>query len=221
MSENSKYISENVGEIARIFLRGQTWHVTIQYKGRQIRRSLKTLNKRQARAKALEMERELTEKSLSRLAQLRPVSIEEIANRLIESCETEGRRPRTLEKYRQVLHRLVRFANENCVHELQDFDIDIVDRYRRMRKVDGAQLRTVYTEIGILRRLVSFARSRRLIFENPLKGLKMNKPKGNPQPCWSPTEIEKILENASPVHRSIFSLLSVTGMRIGELRWLT
>ncbi len=73
----------------------------------------------------------------------------------------------------------------------------------------------------MIRRLLLFAKTRRMIEEDPLEGLRLTEPKTEPQPFWNQDEVDQILKASSPVHRSAFTFLAETGMRIGELQWLT
>ena len=64
-------------------------------------------------------------------------------------------------------------------------DLKFVDAYRKMRADDGAAPRTRYTETVVVRQLINFALSRDLLATDPLKGLKLVKPKPTKQPCWT------------------------------------
>src|SRR5260370_10895532 len=96
-----------------------------------------------------------------------------------------------------------------------------MDAYRGERVEAGAAPKTVYTESVVIRQLVNFALSRGLINDDPLKELRLKKPKPSPQPCWTQTEVEKILSASCEPERSRFLVLADTGMRVGELRYLT
>jgi integrase len=73
----------------------------------------------------------------------------------------------------------------------------------------------------ILRQLVNFALSRKIITAAPLGKLRLKKPKLRPQPSWSRAEVDQILAAARKPHRSMLPLLAETGMRVGELKHLT
>ena len=212
---------ERVGEVATIYLRGNTWWVNLQYCGRQIRKSLKTRNKKEARAKAIALERELMSGSQPAAPRKKKVTIAEVVVELIQSCEAEDRRPKTITKYRQVLERFVDFAMEENVVELSDVNLRLIDQYRNWRKQQGAKPKTIHNELGVIRRLMLFAKTRRLVSHDPLEGLRLVEPKTDPQPCWTPDEVEVILAKAFPKNRPVYTLLTETGMRIGELQWLT
>ena len=212
---------ERVGEIASIFNRNGVWYINMQFHGKQIRKSLKTSNKKEARARALALEREHLKGDTVKTVDSEPVQIADAIEALIQSCEAEDLRPKTISKYKQVLKGVAEFAESRNLYKLEQLDIRFVDAYRQFRKQKGAKPKTIHTELGVIRRLLLFAKTRRMIEENPLEGLRLTKPKTEPQPFWNQDEVDQILKASSQVHRPVFTFLSETGMRIGELRWLT
>lgn len=68
---------------------------------------------------------------------------------------------------------------------------------------------------------MKFALSRKLFDTDPMAGFTLKKPKPTRQPCWTAAEVEKILAAAPPDVRPALTLLAETGMRFGELQWLT
>src|SRR5262245_46222544 len=56
-NQNNEY--EQVGEFVRIFQRGDKWYANFQVAGQQKRQSLKTTSKKEARRRALRIERDL------------------------------------------------------------------------------------------------------------------------------------------------------------------
>ena len=120
---------------------------------------------------------------------------------------------------------IIALAARRRVKTIQDVDLAFADAFRAERKRfetdKEASERTVHNDLVLLRQLVNFARRRKLIQLDPLLGLELEKPKGLPQPCWSNDEVERILATASEPQRSQLTLLAETGMRVGELKWLT
>ena len=66
------------------------------------------------------------------------------------------------------------------IRDMSGVDLQFVDDYRRMR-VDAAA-KAHYTETIVVRQVVSFALSRDLLPADPLKGLRLKKPKPTRQP---------------------------------------
>jgi integrase len=140
---------------------------------------------------------------------------------------TEGRADKTLKKYRFALKLIAECAAKCGVQKVSQFDIRFVDRFRKARK-DGelsksrpAKPKTVFQDTVLLRQLVNFALRRKLIASDPLAGLTIKRPPMTPQPCWSQSEVDQILTLAEPLYRAPLTILARTGMRVGELMWLT
>lgn len=213
--------NEKVGVHTSIYLRNGVWYLNAQIRGKQKRISLKTTNKKKARSKALDLERQLLEGDTKKTVSSELVSIADGIEALIQSCEAENLRPKTIAKYKQVLKDVNDFAESQDIYYLDQLDFRFVDAYRKFRKQQGAKPKTIHTEMGVIRRLVRFAKTRRLIAEDPLEGLRLSEPKTEPQPFWNHEEVDQILKSCSKLHRGLFAFLAETGMRIGELRWLT
>ncbi len=129
---NTNY--ERVGEIASIFNRNGVWYVNMQFRGKQIRKSLKTSNKKEARARALALEREHLKGDSVKTINTEPALITDAVDELIQNCETEDLRPKTISKYKQVLKGVDEFAESRNVYKLEQLDVRFVDAYRQYRK---------------------------------------------------------------------------------------
>ena len=210
---------ESVGDLVRIFQRGKTWYANFQHDGRQCRTSLKTKNKKEARRRALRLEAELLEDRYEHCTSA--PSIESVITQCLKHARTEGRAQKTLQKYEDVYGRVLQLTNELRRKDILGIDIRFVDEFRHRRVEAGKAPKTVYNDTMILRGLVNFALTRSMIKKDPLAGLKLKEPKPRPQPCWSPGEVEQILESCSDGQRPALTILADTGQRIGELIWLT
>jgi integrase len=73
----------------------------------------------------------------------------------------------------------------------------------------------------IIRQLVNFAKSRRLVVIDPLAGLRLREPKPAPQPCWTQDEVDQILTSSNQPSQAALTILAHTGLRVGELKHLT
>ena len=135
--------------------------------------------------------------------------------------KSEGRAPKTIQKYQNVFDRLEDLANCRSVTKISAVNLDLVDAYKSRRVKDEAASKTIHTEVVVIRQLVNFAISRDMIAVDPLKQLKLKKPKLRPQPCWSRQQVEQIIAAAKEPQQSMLTILADTGMRVGELKWLT
>jgi len=140
---------------------------------------------------------------------------------LLAVCESEERAQKTLDKYRGVLQRVIELSDELGLTDILQIDLQFIDRYRQHRREAKRSPKTIHTEVAIIRQLTKFAKSHRLISEDPLDGLKNRKPKRTPQPFWTHEESQQILSVAQEPQRSVYTFLNESGMRIGEVQWLT
>lgn len=176
--------------------------------------SLATSNKQEARRRAMLIDVKLTSGEWK--PTIESVTVQQAVNCYLEMLEIEGRSAKTLTKYHAV-----ELARERHIKDMTGLDIRFLDAYRKQRTQDGAAEKTKSTELVIVRQLVLFAMSRNLLAHDSHRGLKLKKPNPTKQPLWTRAEVERILD-ASPVEvRPAFIMLAETGMRFGELAWLT
>lgn len=208
-----------MGEYVRIYMRGSTWHCTFQFRKRPHRESLGTANKKEARRRAAKIDVRLSAGEWKPAVEA--VGVREAAEAYLSILTTEGRAATTLSKYAGVLGRVARLAESRRVRDVSGLDLTFLDAYRKLRADAGAAGKTRYTECVILRRLVRFALSRNMLAADPMRGAKMPKPKPTRQPCWTAEEVARILAAAPEGVAQPPTLLAETGVRFGELAWLT
>lgn len=218
---NSEAAYERIGDRVSIFQRGKRWYANYQCDGEQIRQSLKTTSKKQARQNALVLEGKLIEGRYERPC--KAPSIEGVFSEYVSSLKAQGRAKKTLSAVELVQRRVLALARQRQIRTVDRIDLSFVDAYRNMRTAGDKKPadKTMATELVIIRQMVNFALSRGKIQQDPLKGLKLKKAKPRPQPCWTRSEVARILAASSGPHRPSLVLLAESGMRVGELRWLT
>ena len=136
--------------------------------------------------------------------------------------KAEKRAPKTLAKYNAVMDRVEELAGRLQRKTMAEIDLQFIDAYRKDRADAEAAARTTYNETMIIRQLVNFAKSRRLVVTDPLIGLKLREPKPAPQPCWTEDEVACILAAAgSTPYQLAYTILADTGFRVGESKYLT
>src|SRR5207244_4379733 len=131
------------------------------------------------------------------------------------------RKLKTLSKYEEVLQGALNLALERRIASLEGLDLRFMDAYRRRLADDGNAEKTRYNKSTIIRQLINFALSRNMLATDPMKGLKLKKPKPTKQPCWTYEQVQQILAASPDEVRPALTLLAETGMRFGELAWLT
>jgi integrase len=213
---------EKIGDAVSIFQRGRKWYANFQFDGKQHRQSLKTTSKKQARTKAIRIDAEI---SVGRYAkQLKAPTIESVAVAYLSYLRTERKAKKTLQKVELVKRRLLDLAERRKAKSILDINLAFIDAYRAeavAREHKPAQPKTVLNETVVIRQIVNFALSRKLITTDPLQGLKLKKVKSKSQPCWTRTQVEQILAVTELPHKSALTMLAETGMRVGEAKWLT
>jgi len=150
-----------------------------------------------------------------------------VIERYLQYLSSEGRSSKTLTKYEFCFDLLQKVAAKHRIAaRISDIGLGIVDSYRSMRaagddKLRPAKAKTIYADTVIVRQLVNFSISRGMIAEDPLKNLKIKKPKRTTQPCWTRAEVDRILAVAKPPYDLPLIFLAETGARVGEAKWLT
>lgn len=210
---------EAVGEIVSIFLRGKTWYANYQLDGRQHRKSLSTTSLKEARRQAIRLEADILTGRFKQHSEV--ATIAEAVAAYKESLRTEKRAKKTIVKYDKVLDRVLALAESLKAKTMDRMNLAFMDRYRSMRVKEGRADKTIYNEATVVRQLVNFALAREMVFHDPMKGVKLKKPRPTSQPCWTLDEVRSILAAAPGYLKPALTLLAETGMRFGELAWLT
>jgi hypothetical protein len=167
-NEQPRNRSERIGEMVRIFLKGNTWWANYQVNRRQRRRSLHTTSKKESRRRALLLEADILRGQVQHEAQTGGIGSTVEAYR--SYCKTEKRAPKTLVKYNKILDRVQDLAGQRRRKTMAGIDLQFIDAYRSQRTESGAAPKTIYNETMIIRQLVNFAKSRRLLLSDPLAG---------------------------------------------------
>jgi integrase len=122
-------------------------------------------------------------------------------------------------KYRGVFDLLIDYLARHNVTKLAQVTAAHFDRYRAEQK-ETKYPKTVYCEGVLVKQLFKWARTRKLIADNPLAGIKLNKPPLEPKAGPSLKQVDRILSAAETPLRSQLAVLAFTGMRAGELQRL-
>jgi integrase len=213
-----------IGDRVRIFTRGSTWYANFQANGKQRRISLKTTSRKQARRQAIRLETQLDEGTYNQRKKpprKKAPSINTVTDRYLDYLRTERKAAKTIQKDSLVVRRLTDLARRRNAKSTLDIDLSFVDAYRSERVAAGAGSGTISNETVIIRQIINFALSRKLLRRDPLAGLKLKKPKPAEQPCWSRAEVDQILTACKGPLRNALVVLAETGMRLGEAKWLT
>jgi site-specific recombinase XerD len=217
--ENSKcrHEYELIGEVVSIFCRGSVWYANYVCQGKQYRPSLRTKSKKQARRLAIRLEAEILE------GRHKQQSVAPAIKTVLDAYEAhliaEGRAPTTLAKVRLVARQVLALAEQRGAKNIAAIDLAFIDAYVSERKFKTAK--TKLNHLVLIRQAINFARSRKLIAEDPLAGLQLEKVKPRLQPCWTRPQVDQILARADGQYKVSLVLLAESGLRFGELQSLT
>jgi len=208
-----------IGERVRIYPRGKkkTYCADFWYDGKHHRRSLKTRNFKIARKKALQLEAQLIDGDLQ--PSPTPVALDKAIDAFVEHVQTEGRRPKTITKYKGVFQIFREFTERKNAFRLSQVTLALVDEYRAFRK-PNLSVKSMHNEGVMLKSLLKWAKQRKYIRENPLVEMKLERPRLEPRGGPTRAQVERILKMAREPRRTQYAVLAFTGMRSGELQRL-
>lgn len=135
------------------------------------------------------------------------------------SLTTAGRARKTTVKYAGVFKIFCEFLGRKRVTQLHQVTASHFDAWRAERR-DIRHAKTVYTESEIVKQLFKWAKSRKLVADDPLAGIKLDKPRAEPKAGPSFAQVLAILAAADEPLRTWLFVLICTGMRVGELQRL-
>ncbi len=208
-----------IGERLTIFPRGgkKIWCADFWQDGMHRKVSLKTSNRKVAIERATKLAAELTGGTYHQPP--KPINLKEVVESYLSYQKTEDRARRTLVKYRGTFKLFLAYLERHRITQLGQVTAGHFDRYRAMRK-ETRRPKTIYNESVIIKQLFKWSQSRKLLMENPLLGIKLNKPPTEPKEGPTLSQLNQILTSAEEPLRSHLAVLAFTGMRAGELQRL-
>ena len=164
-----------VGDRVTIYPRGKKKNYVADFfqDGKHRRKSLLTPNKKVAIERATVLSFDL-DTGVHRQTPP-PVEFAAVIDQYLAVLTTNGRDPKTLGKYRGQLNSFRRFLAERGVSKLHAIKAVHFDAGRAGR-TDVVKPGTVHDESILVKQLFKFARSRKLIGENPLVDIKLQEP---------------------------------------------
>jgi integrase len=208
-----------IGYHVTIYPRGKKaiWIADFFRNGQHCRQSLKTANKRIAIARAQKLEAELASGTFEQPPPA--LTVAQAVEDYLAYHRTEGRASKTLVKYRGVLTTLCDFLASQRVTRLHEFTATHFDRFRAARKRNH-HVKTMYLEGVLVKQLMKWCKSRKLIRENAISDFKLVKPPLMPKDGPTMVQINSILTSSRGQFMVMLALLAFTGMRSGELQRL-
>jgi integrase len=208
-----------VGDRVVIFPRGRSRIYTAEFHhdGRHCRRSLRTRNRKVAIQRASLLDAELVSGSYETPPP--PTTIGSAMEEYLAHLETENRRRRTIQTYRNALVAFRDYSTSKHVGRLHQVTPGTFDGFRAELKV-GRSARTVFNQSFVVKMFMSWCRTRRLLAENPLADYPLKMPMPVRKPVPSIVDVWKILDACEAPLLWHLSMIAFTGMRSGECRQL-
>lgn len=208
-----------VGNLTTIYRRGKKRTYTADFwtNGRHCRRSLKTTNLKVARTRAIKLETELLAGNLA--APVKRVAIGNAISAYVAFLTTEGRRPKTVQKYSSFLATFCEFCLRANVECLAEINPSLIDRFRAVRKPTHS-VKSMHNEAVMLKGFVAWCVGRHLLEANPMAAMRFSRPVLPPRGGPSLDEIKQVLAIAKEPRGTQIAVLAFTGCRTGELQRL-
>jgi integrase len=218
MNNNPKRI--RVGDRVTIYPRGKNKTYVADYwqNGKHCRRSLETRNFKVARQRAVQLDVQLANGGVTSPTSSK--ALDESVAAFLSHLGTEGRRPRTVKKYRGFLAMFTQFAADRDVRRPSQVAALHIDQFRALRKQGHSSPKTMHNDGVMLKSFFRWCKQRKLIAESPMAEMTFHKPISEPKGGPSLAEIDKILAAANEPRRTQLALLAFAGLRSGELQRL-
>lgn len=211
--------NDRVGDRITIKPRGKKkfYSASFWQDGEHKRVSLKTANRKVAIQHATKIAAELHEGCY------RPaptaIGFQSAAESYITTLKTNGRARKTTVKYEGIFRIFAEFLDRRRVAKLHQVTAVHFDSWRTERQAIR-HAKTVFTESVVVKQLFKWSKLRKLILEDPLAGLALNKPPLVPKCGPSLNEVDAILASAEAPLRNWLVVLAFSGLRVGELQRL-
>lgn len=213
------------------------WYIQYNHpSGGQRKKSLRTKNIKEARRKAWETVSKLHTGEIGPTA-LRGPRIKDAMEGFLNDRRRIGRRKSTITEYRRTLEQLHQFATESGITRLDHLTPTHMEQFETLLREKGIALKretrtrgrpakknkstSVHEKIKLVKSLTKWAVEMRKLRENPISGFKLPADGDPDNYCYKPAEVQEICKHAGPFFGDVFRFLALTGLRQGELMWLT
>ena len=231
-AKDNRYYAEDKRPVGK-----GTWYVFYyDFRGKKVRQRIGP-NKRPAELAKGDIEAKLEKQRAGLLdpeQEVQRIRAVEYAKRLPDFLKTEGKAPKTINRYAGVFEKLCQFIQQTDSHVkyLDQIDAPLIERYKDNRREqhvtrnghpnapiqNGVSPRTLNNELTFLHTLFNLAKSRGYIRRNPLQDVrKLSAQKGKHYEPLTEEQIRKLLDTADTSLRPILLTFLLTGMRTGEL----
>ncbi len=214
-----------------------SWYVQYNHPSEgQKKQSLKTRNTKEARRKAWEIILKLRSGEIGASVRRGPRVLEAVEGFLADKRRI-GRRESTIREYRRGLEQFCQFTTELGIARLDQVTPTHLQEYEAQLRATGITIKretttagrpakknksaSVHEKIKLIKSLMKWAVAMRKLRENPISGYQLPADSPPENYCYTAAEVRGICEQAGPFFADVFRFLALTGLRQGELIWLT
>jgi integrase len=203
------------------------WVAEFHWRGSHCRKALDTRRLKTARKLAARIETALQEGTYGSSCGTKksPVRsncemrVTTAVEEFVKYKEVEGKRRKTIIKYRSTLKLFCSFCDQRGISSIADVSLRHCDAFRAQRAA-GVAAKTLHNDLVMLKTFLDWVAKRKLITENPLAGETFLKPRYRPRGGPTLEQVNQILAHLKGARRVAVAILAFTGMRSGELQRL-
>ncbi|MEE9615040.1 MAG: tyrosine-type recombinase/integrase [Thermodesulfobacteriota bacterium] len=194
-----------------LYKRGKVWWMSFICKGRQVRRSTETTNKKLAE--------KIYAKCVTQVAEGKWFDIDEGRRRTFEelSAKYEAQEFKELKSWQTVQSYLKQLKDFFGPYPLSDITPALIDEFKQMRKGKGVKPATINRQLNILKRMFNLAK-KRWMWIREVPPIEME-PKADRKRVrhLSFEEYHKLIDNCPGCLRHIVTVAAWTGLRLGNV----
>lgn len=203
-----------------LYKRGRNWWLRVTFKKKQIRRSLRTTNKKRAEKYYYKILTEIEEGIWGERLPGEEKNLKEMVEKYLKEHSIINKTPKSFDRDKELADHLISFFGDLKLTQIRPKNIY---DYKIKRREEGASARTINYELSLLSHAFTLAiKEWEWVKENPVKKVAKEKV-NNMRERWLTYEEEEKLLNASPKWLKELIIFSLeTGLRQGEvltLQW--
>ena len=203
--------------MSKILKRGKVWYIDYIYKGKRIRRSLKTSSKKVAELALKNIDVQIAKEELD-LSGIRKILFIDFSARFLKWYRVQNSE-RSHEDYNNLFNSAINPYFQNCY--LSNINTEMIENYK-IKRFELIRPATVNKELSALRHLFNKAILWGYIRKNPVVGVRRLSVMERKIRFLSLKEIDLVLRNSPEYLRRIIVIAIHTGLRKSELfrlRW--
>ncbi len=213
------------------------WYVEFPLPARRhFKRSLKTKNRKEARRRAWKKYNDFQSGKTGDVRKAAP-KIQEAIDTFLANKLRVGKKENTVVEYRRALRQFQQFMLQIGIVRMDRVMPDHLERFEnQLRKggvavprkgsTRGARSRrnkgaTIREKVKLVKGLFKWCVRRKKLKENPVEGYELPADTDPNNYCFTTEEVSGLCMAATPFFADVFRFLALTGLRQGELFWLT